>query len=279
MQAIGDNLISLSIFSKVDRNISVLGTSHTKNIAQLMGVESKFDIHVIFDDIPAFYNVKKCGVINAIFSILEFRRYIKCHNLNELVFEKSDFRVKLLTVGLNVKSYSVDRCSNVYENRKYLAESVFGGQVNFANKPTNLFPDHGEVLISPVTRLQSKNIYPEHLTSIIDIFKSLNFTVRLIDYSGNYYQFNDVVDQYITGTTLDDVMSLILSTDIYIGADSFLIHLSYYLNKPHFTVFNHESSLFLTPPSLELNNYIVTSDVANFFDVFYSKLKALGVIR
>ncbi len=66
LQALGDNLISLSSLAQLNIRVNILGTKHTKNIIKLIGLEDKFAIQVVFDDIPAFYDIRKKGLVKAI---------------------------------------------------------------------------------------------------------------------------------------------------------------------------------------------------------------------
>ena len=85
---LGDNLISLSLLEQLDSKVNVLGTKHTKNVAQLMGIDhNQVEIDVVFNDIPAFYDIKKQGVVKAVKDFFVLIRKINKSNIQELIFE------------------------------------------------------------------------------------------------------------------------------------------------------------------------------------------------
>lgn len=279
LQALGDNLISLSLLAQLNERIKIIGTRHTKHIITLMNVENKFDVFVLFEDIPAFYDIRKQGFFKAIKDIIKFRHYIKKYCIEEqLVFEKQDWRVRLLTFGLrvNVKSGFYD--NNVYVNRKLLIEDVYKTGIN-ASLDKISFPlkDVRRVLINPTTRVSLKNIQSEHLCSVVEILQQRNLEVTLIDFERSYVGLKNKVTYYRTDTTLNDVKAMLLETDIYIGADSFLIHYAYYLNKPFFIIFNQENTNFLPPICGAFGNYIMSTN-GDFNRLLSKKFLTLGII-
>jgi hypothetical protein len=276
LQALGDNLISISLLSQLDKKIQLLGTKHTENIVRLMEQEEKFEIKIVFDDIPAFYDIRKRGIVRAIKDICKFRKYVKQHKIKELVFEKKDFRIKLLTLGLKINSYSASEFTNVYYNRGHLIQEAYQGKVKIDNL-LDYSKNDRIVLISPVTRIKKKDITTEELNIILAVLKKRGFTIQLLDYSKEYKRFADQVDEYITDTTLNDVKHLIRSCDLYLGADSFLVHLAYFFKKPYFIVFNIENKTFLPPASEVADNYIVVDKSIDLSTQFEGKLVGLGL--
>jgi len=279
LQALGDNLISLSLLAQLDERIKILGTKQTQSIITLMGLEDKFDLLMPFEDIPAFYDIRKRGVFKAVKDIIRFRSYVKKYRIQELVFEKCDWRVRLLTFGLhaNVKSRFYD--DNVYVNRKLLMEDVYHSTIYLSEGTESSFPKKiQKVLINPTTRVSLKNIQSDHLHFIIALLHRSHIEVTLIDFEQNHKDLEKKVACYRTQTTLNDVKNLLLETDLYIGADSFLIHYAYYLRKAFFIVFNQENTHFLPPVCGHLENYIMATQ-GDFERRFSEKLTALGILE
>ena len=276
LQSFGDNLISLYLLSQIDAKVKILGTKHTQNIARLMEVEDKFDLEVIFDDIPAFYDVRKQGMINAIKDMFKFRQYIKEHNIKELIFEKKDIRTKMLTFGLS-KYLATNLTKPVYINRKNLIEESYSSTIQLKSsiKPNK---ETHTILISPSSRIQEKNIRKNDFDIIISILKEFNFTIQLVDYTGDYIEYKDKVNEYYPNTTLDDVKELIVKSDFFIGADSFLVHLAYFYDKAFFIVFNLENFDFLPPNADVIDNYIITNRQSNIEKELKNKFIKLGVV-
>ena len=279
LQALGDNLISLSLLSQVNERIKILGTKQTQSIITLMGVEDKFDLLIVFEDIPAFYDIRKRGIFKAINDIIYFRSYVKQYRIQKLVFEKCDWRVRLLTFGLhvNVKSRFYD--DNVYVNRKLLIEDVYHSTIYLSEGTESSFPKKiQKVLINPTTRVTSKNIQSDHLRFIIALLQKNHIEVTLIDFDQNHADLENKVAHYKAHTTLNDVKSMLLETDLYIGADSFLIHYAYYLHKPFLIVFNQENTHFLPPVCTHLENYFMATQ-GDFEVHLTKKFTDLGILE
>jgi len=279
LQALGDNLISLSLLAQLDERVKILGTKHTQSIIALMGVEEKFDLLIPFEDIPAFYDIRKRGIFKAIKEIIIFRSYVKKHCMQELIFEKYDWRVRLLTFGLHVNVKSQFYSDNVYANRKLLIEDAYGSKIHLNDGNEPFFPQTiQKVLINPATRVSLKNIHSDHLNSIITLLRKSNIEVTLIDLEQNYMVLENSVAHYATHTTLNDVKNMLLQTDLYIGADSFLIHYAYYLHKAFFIIFNQENTHFLPPVCTHLDNYLIATQ-GDFEMQLTKKFTALGIIE
>ncbi len=276
--ALGDNLISLSMLEQIDTKVKVLGTKHTKNVAKLMEVEEKLDIEVIFDDIPAFYDMKKQGIVKSIKDFYKFIQYIRDNNIDEIVFEKKDFRSNLVSIFTSAKLYYPDIIEkNVYQNRKQLIQKVYNHNISL-NSYTLELNNSKIVVINPLTRVDIKNIKHEHLRYIIDMLNQNNYKIYLLDIDKKYQEFENETYSYLTNTTLDDVKQLIKRSDLYIGGDSFLIHLAYYLKKNYFMIFYRDNDDFL-PPNIEDNFYINAHKVDDFNQEMKKKFKNIGVIK
>lgn len=245
--ALGDNLISLSMLEQLDERVGILGTKHTKHIARLIGAENKFEIEVMFEDIPAFYDIRRQGIRRAIQDFFIFTRYVKKNNTRELVFEKKDFRSFLISILTNTKIYYPNNFSSmVYKNRKDLISSVYGEDVDVKNYPLKI-KNTKKILINPLTRVRGKNIKRNHLMCMINILKTNGCKIYLIDLEKRYKELEKDVDKYLINTSLRDVKVLMKECDLYIGGDSFLVHLAYFLKRNYFIIFYNKNNDFLPP--------------------------------
>ncbi|WP_348653121.1 glycosyltransferase family 9 protein [uncultured Sulfurimonas sp.] len=277
--ALGDNLISLSLLDQLDsKEINILGTKHTKNIANLIENEDKFNIQEIFEDIPAFYDIKKQGIISAAKDLYFFIYYIRSNNVKELVFEKKDFRSNLVSFFTNAHIYYPNKLfSNVYENRKNIIETIYKHKlINNEYELKVIKPKI--ILINPTTRIKEKNIRKEDLFIILNELNKCNYKIYLIDIENKYKQFEKDVDIYLSSTTLDDVKELILISDLYIGADSFLIHLAYYLKRNYFILFYKDNEYFL-PPNVQKDFYLKITKELNIRNEIIHKFTNIGLIK
>jgi len=278
LQALGDNLISLSLLEQLNIKVNILGTKHTKNIVKLIELESKFDIQVVFNDIPAFYDIKKHGILKATVDFIKFIQYLKINNIEEIIFEKKDFRSFLVSLVTNTKIYYPNNLiPKVYENRKELIENIYRQPINL-NRYILKIENYKKILINPLTRVDVKNIKNSHLNFIINEFSKYDYEIYLIDIEKRYQEFENKVQHYLTNTTLDDVKQLIKGCDLYIGGDSFLIHLAYYFRKNYFMIFYRDNDNFL-PPNITQDFYIKAHQSNDFDNELKQKFKNIGLIK
>jgi hypothetical protein len=277
LQALGDNLISLSALSSLTGRVNVIGTKQTANVLGLIDLNHKFSVDILFDDIPSFYDLKNNSIIRVFRDILIFRKYIKRNNISNLFFEKSDFRIFFLTFGLNVKIKKVCKNNNVYIDRySSFSESIFTvDRLKTCSKENYKIKN---IVISPASRLAEKDITYYQLSKIIYTLKEYNICISLVDYDKKYKKFAIDVDCYLDSTTLKDVKEIIINCDLFIGPDSFLIHLAYFYNKLSITIFNIDSDrYFLTPCSLIYKDYIPPLPNDDFNDEFNKTMSLLNL--
>ena len=276
--ALGDNLISLSMLTQLNERISIFGTRYTEHIAKLIDVEDDFDIEVVFENIPAFYDIRKQGTARAIKDFFIFVRYIKNSNAEELIFEKKDFRSFLISYFTKIKAcYPNNYNSKVYQNRKNLIDTAYKKIIDVNSYPLKL-KNTRKILINPITRVKNKDIKHTHLKYIVGILQKNKYKVYLLDLEGGYKEFEKDVDRYLTNTSLNDVKQLIKECDLYIGSDSFLIHLSYFLKRNFFIIFYRDNNDFL-PPNIKKDFFIKASESDNFNMNIREKFVNIGLIK
>jgi len=276
LQAMGDNLITLSMLAQAEEKIEILGTRLTYEVAKLLDIETKFNIRVLFGEVPAFYDVRKAGVWKAVKEIGTFRRYIRREALTDLVFEKGDVRAGILTYGI-ARYRASETSEGVYLDRKSLIELAAGVPVTLKPAARPVAPVR-TVVIAPHSRVREKDIRDTDLTALINVLKKEGLHLRLVDHTGTLDRYRNRVDEYYTHTTLAEVRDLIVDSDFMIGCDSFLIHLAYYFDKAFFVVFNAGPSDFLPPGCETIGNFIVADHAEDKEDAYRRKFSALGVI-
>lgn len=276
--ALGDNLISLSLLSRLDAKVNLLGTKHTHNIAKLMNLEDKFNIKIVFDDIPAFYDIRQKGVLNALKDFIIFIKFLKSHNIKEIIVEKKDFRSRLLSFLIDIQIHEPAQSNlKVYEHRKNLIEDKYSTKLSLNSYPL-ILSSPKKIVINPLTRVKLRNIKKEHLHYILDILNKNSYEIVLIDFEKKYIEFKNDVKDYLTDTTLEDLKILINDCDLYIGGDSFLIHLAYCLQKNYFMVFYRDNDDFM-PPNITQDFYIKAHKCDDFNINLNQKFKNVGLIK
>ncbi len=275
--ALGDNLISLSLLEQLDSKVNILGTKHTLNIARLINIENKLNIKIVFEDIPAFYDIKKQGIFKSLIDFYKFINFIKKNDIDELVFEKEDFRTALIAFFTKIKISTPNiQNSKIYSNRKELIENIYHKKTNLNNYNLQL-KNPRIIVINPLTRVELKNINKDELHYLLKLLKSKNYEIYLIDIEKKYQEFQDNVTHYLTNTTLSDVKQLIGKCDLYIGGDSFLIHLAYYLKRNYFIFFYRDNDDFL-PPNIAEDFYIKVYETDTIKDKIKQKFINMELI-
>jgi ADP-heptose:LPS heptosyltransferase len=275
--ALGDVLISLSLLAKIDKKITILGTQHTKNIIDLIGLNNQFHLVILFDNIPAFYDVKNQGIIKAIKDLYIFIRYIRQHKIKELVLEKKDFRSNIIKFFTNTKLYFPNSTDKVYIGRKNVINNLYNANIDLNSYQLNI-SNPKTIIINPLTRESYRNIKNNHLQYILDELSKYNYEIYLLDTENKYSKFQNKVNHYLTNTTLEDVKNLLNKCDLYIGGDSFLIHLAYYLKRNYFMIFYRDNDDFM-PPNIEDNFYIKAHNSNNFELEIQQKFENIGLLK
>ncbi|MCH4600727.1 glycosyltransferase family 9 protein, partial [Helicobacter pylori] len=245
--ALGDNLITLSLLKEIafkqQQPLKILGTRLTLKIAKLLECEKHFEIIPVFENIPAFYDLKKQGVFLAMKDFLWLLKALKKHKIKHLILEKQDFRSFLLAKFVSITTPNKE-IKNIYQNRQELFSQIYGHVFDNPSYPMSV-KNPKKILINPFTRSIDRSIPLEHLQIVLKLLKP--FCVTLLDFEERYAFLKDEVAHYRAKTSLEEVKSLILESDLYIGGDSFLIHLAYYLKKNYFIFFYRDNDDFMPP--------------------------------
>ncbi len=139
--ALGDNLITLSLLKEIalkqQQPLKILGTHLTLKIAKLLECEKYFEIIPVFENVPAFYDLKKQGVFGAIKDFLRLLKALKKHKIKRLILEKQDFRSALLAKFIPITTPNKE-IKNVYQNRQELFSQIYGHVFDNPPYPMNL---------------------------------------------------------------------------------------------------------------------------------------------
>ncbi|GAA9270308.1 hypothetical protein HpHA227_11020 [Helicobacter pylori] len=132
-----------------------------------------------------------------------------------------------------------------------------------------------KILINPFTRSIERSIPLEHLQIVLKLLKP--FCVTLLDFEERYAFLKDRVTHYRIKTSLEEVKNLILESDLYIGGDSFLIHLAYYLKKNYFIFFYRDNDDFM-PPNGKNENFLKAHKSHSIEQDLAKKFRHLGLL-
>lgn len=278
LQAFGDNLISLKLLSNYPNNsFKVHGTALSREIIKIVPFTYTNFVQ-IYDNIPAFYNIKKSTLINIFRDFIHLVRYIR-YNIpvdERIFFEKDDFRFKLLKIFCFKHNFvAAKRRQNIYIDRFEMLKS------HMNSKEASLVSSHSFkltgkcALINPTGRNKLRHISPAVLEELLRHLKQHGFSVCLIDHLTIYSAFAEKVDNYYSRTSLEDAVEILKNSDLYCGPDSLFMHLAYFYEKPFFCVMNYDSSYFL-PPESDFCSCIIygenKKELSVIFSAFLGKL-------
>ncbi|EMG90491.1 hypothetical protein HMPREF1395_00350 [Helicobacter pylori GAM112Ai] len=203
--ALGDNLITLSLLKEIalkqQQPLKILGTHLTLKIAKLLECEKHFEIIPLFENIPAFYDLKKQGVFWAMKDFLRLLKALKKHKIKRLILEKQDFRSALLSKFVSITTPNKE-IKNVYQNRQELFSQIYGHAFDNPPHPMSL-KNPKKILINPFTRENDRNISLEHLKIVLKLLKP--FCVTLLDFEERYAFLKDEVTHYRAKTSLEEL--------------------------------------------------------------------------
>jgi ADP-heptose:LPS heptosyltransferase len=254
----GDNLISLSLLARLrdKSSVTIVGTALTERIAAFVpGLD--IPIVVVSNQVPAFYDLRKRGPRAAVTEMLAVRRALTRLNPDGdgFVFEKRDWRRHLLVGATGRRSWAPVPRHNVYEDRRDVLNAVFHDSIELEVAARLVEPPR-TVTINPASRVAAKAISPRTLGSIITYLRQRSIDVCLIDPDQRHGELQHVVSDYHTNTTLEQAVAFVESCDLYIGADSLLVHVAYQRRTPALVLYN-ETNLYFAPPGVaEQGSYL-----------------------
>ncbi len=190
-----------------------------------------------------------------------------------MVLEKQDFRSALLAQFVFITTPNKE-IKNVYQNRQELFSQIYGHVFDNSQYSMSL-KNPKKILINPFTRENDRNISLEHLQIVLKLLKP--FSVTLLDFEERYAFLQDKVARYCAKTNLEEVKNLILESDLYIGGDSFLIHLAYYLKKNYFIFFYRDNDDFM-PPNCKNENFLKAHKSPFIEQDLAKKFRHLGLL-
>jgi ADP-heptose:LPS heptosyltransferase len=247
----GDNLISLTLLSRLrDRSgIGIVGSAHT---AQIAGFFPGLDIPVSveFDSVPAFYDMRRRGIVAAARDAVTFRQRMarRIRPGDSLILEHDDVRSRALLRFPGVTLFEPKRGANVYEDRRSLLQTVFDQSIPL-EPARGLSASPRRVTINPASRIREKSVPSRILAVLVSSLKARDVYVQLIDPEREHGTLTNRVDGYHINTSLDEAVALVRQSDLYIGADSLMMHFAYYCATPAIVLFN-ETNLYFAPPGV-----------------------------
>lgn len=253
----GDCLITLSLIEQLERpspsEYQIIGTAVTARVSALLN--RPLPVTELLPDKAAFYTIKEDGPWKALQDLFSVRQSL--HRLSQpgdiFAFERWDPR-NVAIKPLRCLGIYAPNTHCAYSDRQTLVHELFGRAPEWAptEKPGSSIRS---VVINPCARYPHKWLTPEIVENILAISAQRDWSVTLLDPCGHYGAFADRV-KYIARPSLPDAASMLRASDLYIGADSFFIHLAYYYRIPLFGIFVPGNQDFLIPGMAQIGNFM-----------------------
>ena len=273
--AYGDFVVTYSAISMKKNNKSnwiFYGSHQNQNLADLIFLDfESYEYIPIVNEIPGIFNIKKKGILNALTSIISTRRIIEKNVglADTLYLENNDNRNRLLFYGR--RFFMPKKGSNIYLDR---FNCLFNQNVSMSyfyrlNKSDFLNSKVKSVLINPSSRVLNKCININDMRSIFNTLKDIYPSVKitLLDLEGCHGELASSCDVYLVNSELKNSLKILKCSDLYIGADSMMLHLAYLYKVYSIAVYNKSANKYYSPPHLiESGSYLLSNSFISLYD-------------
>lgn len=255
--AYGDCLITLSLLEQVKSDADVwqiLGTGVTARVSSLL--RQPLPVIEMLPDKAAFYTFREDGPWKAWLDFISIKKSLSRFSKpgDVFAFERPDIR-NTAVKPFNCQGIYAPQTHHAYDDRRALIQQLFGPMPEWApvRRPTSPVRS---VLINPCARYGDRWLAPEIIDNLIAIAAARNWSLTLLDPCRRYGDFRDRVERYESQTSLTDAAAMLRASDLYVGPDSFFIHLAYYYGIPLFGFFFSHYHDFLAPGMEQLGNFM-----------------------
>lgn len=254
--AYGDCLVTLSQLERLPpgaRPYSLLGTAITGRISGLL--RTPLPVVELLPDKAAFYTIKERGPIAAVQDFLKLRWELgaRARPGDVFAYERPILRNRALHPRGCVAVYA-PFASSAYDDRQALVRKLFGAAAPWQACAA---PQRAvrKVLINPCARYRNRWLSPSIIENLLAIAAQRGWSLTLLDPCARYGAFRERVAHYETQLPLGEAASLLRGADLYVGPDSFFVHLAYYYAVPCFGFFHPDWLYFLLPGARERGNW------------------------
>ena len=254
--AYGDCFITLSLLELLGESNDdwqLLGTAVTRQASRLLN--KPVPVIELLPDRAAFYGIKEYGPWKAAsdFFLLKGKLNKLAKRGDRFAFERPDIRNSLVR-PYDCQMLCAPQTHNAYADRLAWFKALFGYEhvwepLSKPSKPVQ------SVLINPCARFGNRWLDPVVLDNLIGIAASRDWDVTLLDPCKRYGSYSQQVYRYESELSLLEAVGLLRGSDLYIGPDSFFIHLAYYFRVPMFGFFFPYHHDFLVPGMEEKKNF------------------------
>lgn len=251
IRALGDFIISAAVVKNhFVEKIPVLLPPYLTALFNATHSEDYFNVigEANFGDQSAFFELYKIRDSKNLTRLINDLRtmHLITNKKNTYLLDYRSRRISFLNAKLRWPVFD----QNIYQGKFNMFAEFYEPKQNAINNHISFeYTTRSKILVLPGSRLPMKRINTQLLKNIIDSFNHLQIDVA--EFGNPLGHENEKVIHY---SNFDHLINLINAYDLIISAESLPFHLAYYLNKPHFVIYNeskHFKQTFITPFMLQ----------------------------
>ncbi len=261
----GDALISLQLLQQTAASavpLLIAGTSVTQEIqSKIVGTD--IAVARVLPGHAAFFRIRYAGLRQSLQEILAFRAWAEATLTADdiVLFEKPDVRNRLILGRCRARRVEPQVTDSSYLDRKRMIEQVTGCELAL---PDCAQPAQAprSVLINPSAAALHREIALPVMHNLITLFRQHGLRISITDPDGKFLGNRELFDEYHGRLDLTAAAALVRNHDVYVGPDSFFIHLAYYLRVPFIALVpTVDFNFYFAPPaSKRLRNFVAMPD-------------------
>ena len=269
LRAMGDCVISFGLLQNVrpSAGLKVVGTQLAGRVAAALPfTQHPFESVLALsgggrraDDVAAFFDLKQSGVRRAMADLRTVRAALRglLRPGDRVLLEHADWRNRFVVPGGNgVAMLAPPRGASIYADRLWLFRSAFGDLPDL--RPCRRPGSRPRTMaVNPGARQDFKRLPPRVVENLVRHAHARGIAVHLLDPAGHHAAVAGQVERYIAHPPLPAALEVLREADLYVGSDSFFLHLAYYLDKPLFAIVPVELPYF-APPGLAAAGGLLT---------------------
>lgn len=238
MKAFGDFVIACSAARRAQSapgmdGLTVVAGEHVRSLASALGLDRavRFIGDDSWTDVPAAFDVRKCGVLSALKSLRDLRHRLDALPAGmELVFDHVGWRESFIGGGRSLRSLPVGS-GNIYIAYDRLFESL--GYKISAAQPERTHSVRDAIII-PGARMEYKKIPSRVIEEIATELEHRGVKTRVITLAGESIELPVGVHARRLPRSFDQLAAAVRASDLVVSADSLPSHLSEFLGTPIF---------------------------------------------
>jgi hypothetical protein len=260
LRAYGDCVISYGLLEKLpaSENIRIVGTRVSREVAEALAF-SRYSHESVLDDVAAFFDVKQAGPRRALADLYAVRSVLreKLQPGDRVLFEHASWRNRWVLPSLpGIGVLEPGHGTSIYFDRREMLGRAFA---NLPDTPASRRPvaPIRNLVLNPGARLEYKRLPGVVVDNIVRYASERGIEVHLLDPEERHAHVAARVRSYRARPKLAEAIEMVRGADLYVGADSFFLHLAYRFDRPLFAIVPTDDPYF-APPSLATINGVIT---------------------